>query len=357
MKSRQGEPSAADQLLFLSRVQRLLDSGRFSATYKFALFLSLAELAVEQGDDTDARMVLSLEAIAERFLTLYWRQAAPYPAISTNAVLRQNSGQNAEIIRKITQAQQSLGLSLNQAKSRPEWLNLLRDAKRIVVKMPLLKLQTIGNHGNATQAECFLYRNAIINDQIELLPGVAFCLRRFFPLLQGMVRAKWLSWVQTQNKQVLGSVQDLESFMFGANRTDMQAVRRALFEIQDGRCFYQSRVRLEVKTAHVDHFIPWAKYPCDAVANLVLASPRANAGKRDHLAAAEYLGIWRDRNEVHAEHLAAAASTASLEAGATAVSRVAAWAYGIHEGIGGLVWHASDGLVPLDPAWRQILSA
>lgn len=357
MTTRQRQPSAADQLLFLSQVQRLLDSGRFSATYKFALFLALAEIAVEQGDDSGDRMRIPLEAIADRFLMLYWKQAAPYPAIGIDAVLRQNSGKNAEIITKIAKAHKSLGLSLGEARNRPGWQDLLRHAKRIVVKMPLLKLQTIGKDGRATRAECFLFPNTITSDEIELLAGVAFCLRRFFPLLQGMVRSKWLSWVQGQNKDVLGSVQDLESFMFGANRTETRGIRTALFEIQGGRCFYQPRVRLNLKTAHVDHFIPWAKYPCDAVANLVLASPKANAGKKDHLAATEYVERWRDRNKGHSDHLVGIAGAAGLEAGTIAVERVAAWAYGIHEGIGGLVWHASDGLVQLDPVWRKILSA
>lgn len=355
MTNTRTEPSAADQLLFLSRVQRLLDSGRFSATYKFALFLALAELAVERGEDTDARIRIPLEVIADRFLRLYWKQAAPYPTTGSDAVLRQNSGKNAAIINKIANAHKSLGLSLGEAQRRPGWLRLLRDARRIVVKMPLMKLQTIGRDGTATRAECFLYPNAMPDDEIELLPGVAFCLRRFFPLLQGMVRAKWLSWVQAQNKDILGSVQDLESFMFGASRTETRGLRAALFEIQGGRCFYQPRRRLDVKTAHIDHFIPWAKYPCDAVANLVLASPRANADKKDHLAAAAYLGRWRNRNEAHGDRLAAVAGAASVEVGTSAVERVAAWAYGIHEGIGGLVWHASDGLVRLDPTWRDIL--
>jgi 5-methylcytosine-specific restriction endonuclease McrA len=357
MTKSQSQPSAADQLLFLSQVQRLLDSGRFSATYKFALFLTLAEIAVEQGDDSGDRMRIPLEAIAARFLMLYWRQAAPYPATGVDAVLLQNSGKNAEIITRIAKAHRSLGPSLGVARSRPEWLGLVRDAKRIVVKMPLLKLQTIGEDGKATRAECFLYRNTITGDAIELLPGVAFCLRRFFPLLQGMVRSKWLSWVQGQNRNVLGSVQDLESFMFGADRSETRGVRTALFEMQGGRCFYQPRVRLDLKTAHVDHFIPWAKYPCDAAANLVLASPKANAGKKDRLAATEYLGRWRDRNEIHRDHLVDIAGDAGLEFGTIAVERVATWAYGIHEGIGGLVWHASDGLVQLDPGWRKILSA
>jgi 5-methylcytosine-specific restriction endonuclease McrA len=350
-------PSAADQLLFLTRVQRLLDSGRFSATYKFALFLAVAELAVERGDDSDARLRIPLEAIADRFLALYWRQAAPYPAAHTAAVLRQNAGKNAEIITRITQAQGSLGLSLGEARNQPGWKTLIRDARRLIVKMPLLKLQTIGSDGKATRAECFLYPNTVSGEEIELLPGVALCLRRFFPLLQGMVRSKWLSWVQGQNTNILRAVQDLESFMFGANRTETRGIRRALFDIQGGQCFYRPRVRLDINTAQVDHFIPWAKYPCDAVTNFVLASPKANAAKKDHLPAVEYLERWCERNVTYGDELIGAARTAGMEGGASTVPRIAVWAYGSHQEIGGLVWHASHGLIELDPGWRKILCA
>jgi hypothetical protein len=350
-------PPAADQLLFLSRVQRLLDSGRFSATYKFALFLAIAELAVERGNDSGGRLRIPLEAIAERFLALYWRQAGPYPAAKSNTVLRQNSGKKAEVVTRIAKAHATLGLSLGEARNRPEWRKLVRHAKRIIVKMPLLKLQTIGSARKATRAECFLYLNAVSGDEIELLPGVAFCLRRFFPLLQGMVRSKWLSWVQGQNTDVLAAVQDLESFMFGANRTETRGIRKVLFEIQGGQCFYKPRVRLDIKTAHIDHFIPWAKYPCDAASNFVLASPKANAGKKDHLPAVEYLQRWCERNATYSDQLTATARAVGIEAGTGVVQRVAAWAYTNHEGIGGPVWHATHGLVELDPCWRRILCA
>jgi len=354
-------PSPADQLLFLTRVQRLLDSGRFSATYKFALLLALAELAVERGDDSGGRMRIHLEALADRFLALYWRQAAPFQAAGSAAVLRQNAGKgkeskNAEVIRRISDAYQSLGTSLGKARSQPKWARLVKDAKRIIVTMPLLKLQTIGTEGNASLAECFLYANDVVGDEIELFPGVAFCLRRFFPLIQGMVRGKWVSWVQSQNGHLLGAVQDLESFMFGTSRTETAAIRAPLYELQGGRCFYQPSVRLDLKTAHVDHFIPWAKYPCDSAANFVLASPKANGGKKDHLPATEYLRRWRDRNNSQAHQLGEAARAAGLDGNASAVERVAVWAYGSHEGIGGLVWHATHGLIPLESDWRLILS-
>jgi len=42
------------QVQFLLRVQRLLNEGLFTATYKYALLLALADIAVESGDNTRA---------------------------------------------------------------------------------------------------------------------------------------------------------------------------------------------------------------------------------------------------------------------------------------------------------------
>ncbi len=40
-------PSAEDQIQFLNHLQRLLSEGGFTASYKFALLLALADLSVE----------------------------------------------------------------------------------------------------------------------------------------------------------------------------------------------------------------------------------------------------------------------------------------------------------------------
>ena len=69
-----------------------------------------------------------------------------------------------------------------------------------------------------------------------LLPGVAFNLRRF-------------------------GATDLELFLFGGARVDLSAARGALQVIQDNRCFYcESKLK---EDPHVDHFIPWSRYPRD----------------------------------------------------------------------------------------------
>jgi hypothetical protein len=40
-------PSAEAQVAFLANIQRILSEGQFTATYKYALLLALADIAVE----------------------------------------------------------------------------------------------------------------------------------------------------------------------------------------------------------------------------------------------------------------------------------------------------------------------
>ena len=54
----QPPPSAEEQLAFLSKIQRLYAEGDFTATYKFALLVALADLAVELGHDDGAELPL-----------------------------------------------------------------------------------------------------------------------------------------------------------------------------------------------------------------------------------------------------------------------------------------------------------
>lgn len=347
-------PSDAEQLAFLDRVQRLLDSGRFTATYKFALFLVLAELAVERGDDSGAMLRLSLDDIAARFLALYWQHAMPYAANGQLTVLQQNTGNQAAIINIVVDAKANLDPVFEAARLRPGWAGVLQRARKTIVDQPLTKLQTIGA-GGAAFSDCFLYSHEDIADSIALLPGAAFCMRRFFPLLQGMFRARWLAWIQAQNHAALGAAQDLESFMFGTTRADLAGVKAALFDLQKGCCFYRPNVALNHATAQVDHFIPWAKYPCDVVANFVLTSPTANAQKSDYLATPRHLGDWCSRNLAHGRLLEGIAGENNFDSGTTTIAHVAAWAYQTHAARGDLAWDASEGLAPLNGGWRTML--
>jgi hypothetical protein len=64
----------------------------------------------------------------------------------------------------------------------------------------------------------FLYENRGTGNTIELKPGVAFCLRQFYGLINELVRGAWVRFVRVQNPDLLGSTTDLMDFMFGGER-------------------------------------------------------------------------------------------------------------------------------------------
>ncbi len=100
--------------------------------------------------------------------------------------------------------------------------------------------------------------------------------------------------------------QRLERFLFGSTRVPLDAVRAPLRELQDDRCFYCD-TRLGA-AADVDHFVPWARYPENAIDNLVAAHSRCNNSKRDFFAAYRHLERWVERSRRRATDLATIAA-------------------------------------------------
>src|SRR5712664_3817953 len=127
------QPSSDEQIKFLVNLQRLLNEGQFVASYKFALLLALADLAIEQGDDSGAPLQLSTNAIAEKFIQYYWRQALPYPASSEARVLRQNTGNQAAVLSLTTAARSAHGDSLPALmRQTTAWRRLVQKVSSVV---------------------------------------------------------------------------------------------------------------------------------------------------------------------------------------------------------------------------------
>jgi hypothetical protein len=93
-------PSAESQLQFLNDVQALLEDGQFTATYKFALLIALADLSVESGVDDDRPLPVPLTGVAAKFVEYYWQQSAPFAGAGANEILLQNRGQQAAVVRR-----------------------------------------------------------------------------------------------------------------------------------------------------------------------------------------------------------------------------------------------------------------
>ena len=290
-------PTAEERLRFLQDVQRLIDEGLYSATYKFALLSALTDLAVAKGDVGGGALVIQVTEIAEGLIECYWRQSFPFPAVDGGAmVLLQNKGRQAAVVSAIQRSLDDVGGSVARAKRDVKiWRKLVGVARETVCDQPLWKLQRVrgGVHD-------FLYAQGTGQvNSITLRPGVAYCLREFRNQIQTLVQGAWVRWIREarQNGAVLGGTIDLRLFLFGSERANLGAYVPLLKDMQKDSCFYCGG-RLKER-GEVDHFVPWSRYQLDAGQNFVLAHKGCNGDKRDVLAAIPHLRRWVERNTIH----------------------------------------------------------
>lgn len=322
-------PTESYQLAFLMNVQRLFEEGQFTATYKFALLMALVDLALERGTDDGDSLPISLDAIAEKFIEYYWRHTRPY----RGTVLHQNKGENIALLDWLGEVQ-TQAESLADARRRGVWRPLVSRVARQVRDMPLHRLQTLRGGSRLP----FLYEEAVSEREICLLPGVAFCLRRFSGFIRTTARQGWLNEIRrnARNAYLVGSGENLEEFLFGDERVPLGKVREILWPIQSGNCFYCGN-RLTV-ASHVDHFVPFVLYPANSAHNLVLAHAECNADKSDLLADLPYLERWRLRNEREGDEIAGAMLQRGIVGDLESTTGIARWAYGRASDAGALLW-------------------
>jgi hypothetical protein len=342
-------PTADEQIQFIVNVQRLLDEGAFVASYKYALLLALADLAVESGDESGDALRLTTRQIAEKFIAYYWRQSVPYATAADSRILRQNAGAQAAVLNLISNARREHGDLLPNMMRRPLWKTLVRAVAKSVENMPLWRLQTVGS-----QRLDFLYDNVGTGATIELRAGVAYCLRKFHGLITDLIKGAWLRYVRRANATVLPETTDLGELLFGSERAILTAVRPALMDLQRGYCFYCTSA-LRPAEIEVDHFVPWSRYPLDLGHNFVLADDRCNRKKSDRLAAYEHLAAWSERNHKYGGQIGEALSDRGMVSDLPASNRLVLWAYSQAEAVGGLTWLRGEDMVLLDSEWRTVL--
>ena len=333
--SRLPPPSAENQLTFLSKLQRLFAEGDFSATYKFALLISLSELAVELGADDGDELILSTKQIGERFVQLYWRHASPYGIGRTDAkpgILVQNTGRQAAVVSAIVEFRAAAGAATpQQAAYHPRYGALLAEVVATVSAQPLNYLQ---NFGGATDP--FLYER-LNAGKIRLLPGIAYCLRRFHPLVQQLARSHWAEHVKAnrRNKAILGEFGALEDFLFSTSRQSLALMGEGLRKLDGASCFYCGNA---LSSFDVDHYVPFSLYPRDLAHNFVLAHPTCNRSKSDTLAGRPHLERWLERLLRQADALSEIGLSAGITADAPTSQCVASWGYTSASASGGHAW-------------------
>lgn len=358
-------PSSEFQLQFLNKIQLLLESGKFTSTYKFALLIALTNVAVEKGNDSGEALDVDLNDVAREFLSLYWSQARPYKSIGSTLLQNREVKKSAKIISLLAP---EVAVSASQH-ARLRRYNKSRDAlvnqaRRLIVKFPLKHLQHFESASDQKYSrDQFLYElsdddaNNLSLDKIKLKLGVAACLRSLRGVIVALVQARWAQWVRATNP-ALGKDRELEAFMFGQDRQPLAHLAPRLYEIQNGKCFYTGKTLASPKDAQVDHFIAWARYACNDPLNLVLASSAVNNDKSDHIASTRHVQQWVLRNKNQADDLLQGdlPHTVNENSFASCLS-IAHWAYSRAAALETPAWDAPKKLVKLDNDWRRLLAS
>ena len=347
-------PSAEEQLVFLGKIQRIFAESDFTATYKFALLIALADLAVELGAGDGEELTVSIRQIAEQFIQIYWRQALPYGTGRSNTspgILVQNNGVQAAVVSAIVTFRTRHGAATPQlARALPEYPALLGAVAQTVSAQPLNYLQNFGGLSDA-----FLYERAGAG-QVRLKHGVAYCLRRFQPLVQQLSRSHWVEHIKRnrRNTGILGQADDLEDFLFSASRQSLLAMGQGLRKLDGAKCFYCAQALTE---ADVDHFIPFSQYPRDLAHNFVLAHPTCNRSKSDTLAAGPHLERWLERIGRRADALQEIGMAAGMLADVQVSRKIATWGYGAAIARGGSAWLAPGRYEAIDQRYSTYFTS
>lgn len=332
-------PSIAERIL------TLLDHGAYESTYKHAVLTAMLDLCLA-GTDAEGHPPDSITTrqLAEQVIALYWPQTRQWQ----DGILRQSSQGprdrgGAKIVRRVWEVRTALGravpgaprLDLARYHIARDFERLVRDVERVLILMPLPKLQRVGGEDTgwlyvigwddgAAQpkpAELTAYfdgRPSAFDNQIRLKPGVAEAFVRLHGILRPFVEQHWARKVARLNDI---EEQRLPAFLFGVERRSLEPVRAPLVDLQRGRCFYCDRGMRG--TAHVDHFIPWSRHPDNGLHNLVAAHHDCNGAKRDHLAATGHVQRWRRRATERADALDHIAARVGWAPGATRIVGVA----------------------------------
>jgi HNH endonuclease len=291
---------------FGEKILNLLDQGRFTSTYKYAVLLSMVDLCLENPKpDGSAPDILTTAQIAEKIVEVYWPHTSPFAGESKTKILAQNTGGQAEIVSAITRfrashkADPSEPISRARARNPRRFEALLRFVEWKLIEMPLPKLQRVGD-----TEDSFLYETAWKGDarqrdvgkpgfdgSIRLVGRSGDYLVELAGLLRPLIQRQWSRMVAGMNRDVIDDSR-VEEFLFGAQRIPTDPVRESLRDIQNNRCFYCKKPI--GKEADVDHFLPWARHPDNGIENLVITDQRCNNDKRDFLAAAEHVERWRE---------------------------------------------------------------
>lgn len=86
----------------------------YTATYKFALLMSLVNSSIESAVNDDLCLFISYHHIADHFIQLYWSQSLPTAPkqVQDGEILKQLTGGQTSVIKDIIELKPSSPISI-----------------------------------------------------------------------------------------------------------------------------------------------------------------------------------------------------------------------------------------------------
>ena len=233
---------------FAEKVLELIDEGRYTATYKYALLLALMDVCLEHTQSTgDAPQAVTTRQLADKLIELYWPHTLPFVGSSQATVLKQNTTGQAEIISAIVRFRErhapdpSVPRWESRIRAPAAYERLARLVEWKLIEMPLPRLQTMGQSHRpfvyeicwdqrVVQREVTAYQRgaaSAFDNRVMLKPGVGEYFLQLSGLLRPLIQRRWASMVAQLNRL---EESQLETFLFGADRTRTVKIRSGLWE-------------------------------------------------------------------------------------------------------------------------------
>ena len=238
-------------IAFGQRILALLDTGSFTASYKYAVLLALLD-AVLEGTGNHGRQptVLHGRDIGRRVLELYWPQARPFTDDGPLAQSRLR-----DVVQKIGEFRVEYRVpehaTIDRVRTQhPDAFAVLeREVVATVVRYPIPLLQKIGAGGRAVERP-FIYtygwsmgvgastvHSDGFDDRMHLIDDAGEHLAALAGLLRPVIEREWLQFVAARNDANVEELR-LQQFLFGSERIGLGALVEPLHAVQGGRCFY-----------------------------------------------------------------------------------------------------------------------
>lgn len=304
---------------FAENLLDLLDTGRRSSTYKYALLLALVDsVASHTTAAGGAPTAVTVRDLAPRVVSIYWQQTRPWAREhpDPDQPLRQYTGGQAEIVSRIATfrsetagADSPLPFAQIRNSFADESERLIDNVRWKLIEMPIPRLQRaegrdqpfiyeIGWDESVSRSAAL---SAGFDDRLRFIDGAGGHLLSMAPLIRPLVQRSWTLAIAKMNH--LEEADYLEQYLFDPRRLSLARVQRDLRELHRGSCFYCGAP--VTGGGQIDHFIPWSRHFDNSIQNLVYAHGACNNSKRAYLASAPHLANWVQRMKEGSESAAA----------------------------------------------------